>query len=136
MEAAYQESGDSVELIRVRLARPEAWSHNFVNTFRGMLEPGERLSLPGVAEQLVWLGGDATLQVGGVVEWTAGLYSRYDVQQVIAVLAAAAGEEEDEEFIIALAELQVVVAYAVARGASSKWRGRLVLNVSYTENVR
>ena len=52
--------------------------------------------MPGVAGRVVRLGGDATLTVGGAVEWSAGLYTRYCVQDYLQVLAEQAGEDEED----------------------------------------
>ena len=55
-------------LLRVLVARPERWSATFLTGVTGLLQPRERLSLPGAKDQVVWLGGDATLEVAGQVD--------------------------------------------------------------------
>ena len=74
VEEAYQEFWDAVEVIRVLTTRPETWEATFTVGLDGMLTPGERLSLPGASERLVWLGGDATLQCAAATDWEAKTY--------------------------------------------------------------
>eukprot|EP00959_Pyramimonas_sp_CCMP1952_P337860 7075335-Pyramimonas_sp.AAC.1 len=70
-EVAWQELWDSCDLLRAMVARPETWGATFLSSFVGMLEPRERLAIPGTMEQVVWVGGDSTLEVAGQIDWAA-----------------------------------------------------------------
>eukprot|EP00959_Pyramimonas_sp_CCMP1952_P181050 3785980-Pyramimonas_sp.AAC.1 len=64
-------------MLRVMVARPEVWGVIFLTSFAGMLEPRERLAIPGTMEQVVWVGGDSTLEVAGQIDWAwSGLKRR------------------------------------------------------------
>ena len=132
-EVAWQEFWDTCDVIRVMTARPESWGRTFVNSFTGMLEPRERLGVPGAAERVIWIGGDATPTVAGQIDWDAKLYARQDVVPYLEALKEAAGAEE-EWIIIALTELFCIVAMTAERGAD--WVDRLVLYVGDNQNVQ
>ena len=51
------------------MARPETWEATFTVGLEGLLSPGQRLSLPGTVERIVWVGGDATLERAAALEW-------------------------------------------------------------------
>eukprot|EP00971_Amphidinium_carterae_P164063 3252646-Amphidinium_carterae.1 len=129
----WQEFWDSVELVRVLTARPETWTVTFTNGLTQLLDPHERVEIPGESARVIWLGGDATLTRGAAIDWTHRVYTHYAVQEALARLAEAAGEP-DEEAMIALAELQVVVCLTAVQGAA--WAGHLVINVTDNMNVR
>ena len=135
MKLTFEKFWDSVELIRVLVARPKTWAENFTNTLAGMLKPRERLALPGVADKVIWLGGDATMDICGTVQWDTKEYCRFEVQPYLARLAAIADTEEPE-IIIAIAELACLVVFAAAKCQSGAWHQRLVLYVGDNQNVR
>eukprot|EP00971_Amphidinium_carterae_P184310 3659119-Amphidinium_carterae.1 len=132
-ERVWAEFWDSIELIRVLTSRPETWAVAFTNGLKQLLDPHERMEIPGEDQNIVWLGGDATLTRGAAIDWTNEIYVHYPVQEALAYLAEAAGEET-EEAMIALAELQVVVCLVALQ--SSAWAGKLVLNVTDNMNVK
>eukprot|EP00971_Amphidinium_carterae_P317263 6307466-Amphidinium_carterae.1 len=129
----WQEFWDSIELVRVLTARPETWEVTFTNGLTQLLDPHERVEIPGESAKVVWLGGDATPTRGAAIDWTNKLYAHYPVQEALSQLAEAAGDPS-EEAMIALAELQVVICLAAVQG--DKWAGKLVLNVTDNMNVR
>jgi hypothetical protein len=124
---------DSLEFIRVLFARGDAWEANFSVALEGMLQPRERLSLPGVAAKVVWIGGDATLETCATIDWTNSTYALFTVLQYMAVLREAAGEPDDDT-IISICELLCLVAFAA--GNWGKWDGRLILYVTDNDNTR
>ena len=53
---AYSEFWATCTFLRVLVARPEQWSATFLTGMTGLLQPRERLALPGAQDQVVWLG--------------------------------------------------------------------------------
>lgn len=72
--AAYQEFWNSVDVIPVLVTRPETWEATFTAGLEGFLNPRDRLALPGAAERVLWIGGDATLEVAAATDWGAKVY--------------------------------------------------------------
>ena len=133
VEEAFQEFWDAVEVIRVLTTRPDTWEATFTVALEGMLTPGERLALPGVAQRVTCVGGDATMTRAAATDWEAKRYLAVDVSPYLRALEEAAGLEE-QETIIALAELLCLLLLAAVRAAD--WKGRLVLYVTDNDNVR
>ena len=104
-----QEFWDSMEFVRVLFSRGDAWEATFTVALKGMLEPRERLSLPGAADAVVWLGGDATLETCFAVDWTNSHYVLFEAEPFGAALGEAAASQEPD-LIIALCELLCLVA--------------------------
>ena len=115
------------------VTRPETWEATFTVGLEGLLLPGERLSLPGAAEALLWVGGDATLERAAATDWEAKAYYVAPVEPFLGALEEAAGVQH-REVIIALAELLCLVCLAAHQHAS--WHARLVLYVTDNDNVR
>ena len=51
----------------------------------------ESLAIPGTTEQVIWVGGDSTLQVAGQIDWGAKLYARQELSGYLDALKEAAG---------------------------------------------
>ena len=96
VRAAYQESWGAVEVLRVLVTRPETWEATFTVGLEGLLLPGERLSLPGAAEALLWVGGDATLERAAATDWEAKAYYVAPVEPFLGALEEAAGVQHRE----------------------------------------
>eukprot|EP00959_Pyramimonas_sp_CCMP1952_P028339 594535-Pyramimonas_sp.AAC.1 len=96
---------------RVMVARSETWGATFLTSSAGMLEPRERLAISGTMEQVAWVGGDATLEAAGQIDWAAKVYARQELAGYMDALKAAAGLPEDW-VIIALGELFCIVGFA------------------------
>ena len=103
-EIAWHGFWDCCDLLRAMVARPEPWGSIFLSSFAGILKPRERLSIPGAMEKVIWVGGDATLQVAGQIDWGEKLCVRQEIGQPMAALREAADLPE-EHIIIALGEL-------------------------------
>lgn len=52
----------------------------FETAMENMLTTRELLGLPGQSEKLRWVGGDATLEVGGALDWKDSVYTREDAK--------------------------------------------------------
>ena len=130
---AWAEFEEALETVRVYTEAPDTWESHFTTGLLGLLNPRERLALPGELERLVWTGGDSTLHTLGCVDWQAGVYGVVPVAAVAGPLQAYAGEEQ-QEVIIAIGELLCIILLAVAR--MDFWDGRLVLYDTDNENTR
>ena len=73
-ERVWQEWWETLELIRVLVEEPLAWSSHFMTGLVGLLSLRERLAIPGVMESLLWTGGDSTLETIGAVDWDGKVY--------------------------------------------------------------
>ena len=89
-EQTWRDWEEMIELCRLIVARPQLWDTQFCNSVDGVLPPLERLSLPGAAERVVWVGGDATPERIGVVDWTGKCGAVVDVRPFWEVLSAQA----------------------------------------------
>ena len=132
-EAAWTAWDETVELLRVWFEVP-CESH-FEATFDEMLTPRELLAIPGRGERLRWVGGDATLEVIGTLDWKSKAFMREPAGVMLEVLSGApelCGEEV--EVRIALAELVCYVGYAAA--VCHEWGGEIVAYATDNMNVR
>ena len=87
----------------------------FTASLDGMLEPRERLALPGASGRMHFLDGYATLEHAGALDWTGQKYARVVVRDFLQSLAVAAGLEAEDDYIIALAEFLCVLVLAAAQ---------------------
>ena len=132
-EAAWKAWDETVELLRVWFEVP--YESHFEATFDEMLTPRELLAIPGRGERLRWVGGDATLEVIGTLDWKSKSFMREPAGVMLEVLKHApelCGEEV--EIRIAIAELVCYVGYAAA--ACSGWGGEIVAYATDNMNVR
>ena len=131
-EQAWADLWEALETLRLVCARPEAWEERFVGGLASLLEPRERLALPGEGRRVVFVSSDATVEAHAACDWQGGVAAREPVQPYLEALAAATGE--GAEPIIAVAELLGFVAFAAVR--AREWRGRLVAYVGDNTNAR
>ena len=124
---------ETLELLRVSFEVP--YEGNFEATFDTVLTPRELLAVPGTEQRLRWVGGDATLEVIGTLDWKEKRFMREPARMMLSVLGTApelCGEEV--EVRIALAELVCIVGFAAAEGA--RWGGEVVAYATDNMNVR
>ena len=88
----------------------------------GLLIPRDRLALPG---RVLWIGGDATLEVAAATDWGAKVYITFPVEPYLASLRDSTGTPGDEATIISVAELLCLLSLAAVQYRS--WDGRVVL---------
>ena len=132
-EIAWQAWDETVELFRVWFETPSDGS--FEGAFTDMLSARELLALPGKAATLRWIGGDATLEVIGTLDWKSKRYMREPAKEILEVLRRAPElDGEDVKIKIALAELVCYVGFAAAEGAS--WGGETIAYATDNMNVR
>ena len=67
VEAAWEDFDQTLEWMRVIFEMP--LEGNFESSFVGLLSVREALALPGALERVHWLGGDATLDRIGFLDW-------------------------------------------------------------------
>ena len=110
-------------------ARSETWSEKFGGDLRELLDPVERLSLPGqLKEEAVFVSSDATLDVIGAIDWANGLVCREELQTLkpwIMKVLQCEMLTDDEKLAIHLGEMLSLVAFARKVGGS--WTGRVVI---------
>ena len=132
-EAAWKAWDETVELFRVWFETPS--EGGFEGAFTDMLSARELLALPGKAETLRWIGGDATLETIGTLDWRSKRYMREPAKEILEVLKHAPELRGEEVKIkIALAELVCYVGFAAAEGPS--WGGETVAYATDNMNVR
>ena len=91
-------------MIRVLVTRPETWEATFTVGLEGLLNPRDRLALPGAAERVLWIGGDATLEVAAATDWGAKVYITFLVEPYLAALRNFTGTPGDDATIISVAD--------------------------------
>ncbi|CAK0903497.1 unnamed protein product, partial [Prorocentrum cordatum] len=109
---AWDEWWEALEVFRLYAGAPQAWTTHFNTGLKGVLQPQERLALPGGMEELVWTGGDATETRVGAADRSNGVYGVMDVKEVMEPFHAVFGEGAD---IIAICELFTFLVLAVAQ---------------------
>ena len=119
------------DFIRLQLERP--LSASFRASFDKLLPFLERLAMPGASDRLRLLGGDATLERFGSLDWKGRKFASEYASPYLAQLAAKLPGSDHGE-IISIVELMAFVAFA-GREASN-WKGDLVLYVTDNDNVR
>lgn len=132
-EVAWQAWDETVELFRVWFEMPT--DGGFEGAFTDMLSARELLALPGKASTLRWIGGDATLDVIGSLDWKDKRYMRESAKEILEVLKQAPELRGEEVKVkIALAELVCYVGFAAAEGA--RWGGETLAYATDNMNVR
>ena len=99
-------------MVRVLVTRPETWEATFTVGLEGLLNPRDRLALPGTAERVLWIGGDATLEVAAATDWGAKVYITSPVEPYLTALRDSTGTPGDEATIISVAELLCLLSLA------------------------
>ena len=131
--ASWHAWDETVELFRVWFETPSDGS--FEGAFTDMLSARELLALPGQAGTLRWIGGDATLEVIGALDWKNRRYMRESAKEILEVLQHAPELDGEEVKIkIALAELVCYVGFAAAE--AHQWGGNTVAYATDNMNVR
>ena len=130
--AAWEALDEVLEVMRVWFEVP--YEGNFKASFEGVLSTKELLAVPGMSQRLRWVGGDATLDVIGALDWKSKRYMREDAKEMIGELGGIMGIKEDPEVKIAVAELVCYVGLAGAEG--HKWGGELIAYATDNQNVR
>ena len=121
-----------LEVMRVWFEVP--YEGNFEASFEGVLTTRELLALRGMARRLRWVGGDATLEVIGTLDWKDKRYMRENAKDMIKQLGGIADIKEDPEVQIAVAELVCYIGFAAAEGHA--WNGDVVAYATDNQNVR
>ena len=119
-DEAWEDFWQTLDFIRLQLERP--LSSSFRASFDKLLPIRERPALPGVADRLRVLGGDATLERFGSLDWKASRFATEDASPYLARLKAYLPNSEHGE-IISIVELMAFVAFA-GREAPG-WQGDL-----------
>ena len=119
----------TLDFIRLQLERPLGTS--FRASFEKLLPFRERLAMPGASFRV--LGGDATLERFGGIDWKVKRFSVEDFSQYAERLKAEIPHGDNHE-IISIAEMMAFVALACSE--APQWRGELVLYVTDNDNVR
>ena len=88
----------------------------------------------GAAERVLWIGGDATLEVAAATDWGAKVYITFPVEQYLAALRDSTGTPGDEATIISVAELLCLLSLAAVQYRN--WDGRVVLYVCHRQRQR
>ena len=130
-EEDWEDFWQTLDFIRLQLERP--LSSSFKASFDKLLPFRERLALPGVADRLRILGGDATLDRFGSLDWKDRRFASEDATPYLAQLTAQLPNFDHGE-IISIVELMAFVAFAGKEGPN--WSGDLVLYVTDNDNVR
>ena len=132
-DAAWNAWDETLEMLRVSFEVP--YEGNFEAAFDTVLTPRELLAVPGTEQRLRWIGGDATLEVIGTLDWKDKRYMREPAKMMLSVLEGApelCGEEP--EVRIALAELVCIVGFAAAEGP--RWGAEVIAYATDNMNVR
>ena len=128
-EMAWADLWDLFEDCRWLCSRSETWAEKFGGDIREALGPLERLELPDQHfSKAVFVSSDATPSTLGSIDWTNGMASREDVEElkpwISRVLTTEAAEEEGP-LAIHLGEMLSIVAFACSVG--HLWVGKVVV---------
>ena len=77
---------ETLEIMRVWFEAP--YGGTFEASMESMLSTRELLALPGQADRLRWIGGDATPKVVGTLDWKDQCYMREDAEAMLKALEA------------------------------------------------
>ena len=133
VDRIWTEWWEAVEALRVYTADPAAWVSHFTLGLTAVLSPRERLALPGAAEQLLWAGGDSTLERLGCIDFDARVWGVLEAREVFGRIQELEPFAEDD-IIISLGELFAFLLLAIAQVVA--WRGRIVLYVTDNQVVQ
>ena len=123
---------EMLALLRLWFETP--YEGTFESTMESMLTTRQLLALPGMRERLRWVGGDATPEVAGALDWKAKHYMREDAKEMLKALGKVPELAEEPEMKIAIAELLCYAGLAAAE--SHGWHGELVAYATDNQNVR
>ena len=123
------------ETCRWLCARTEMWETQFCATLGELLEPKERLGLPGGHRQAVFVSADATPTTVGAIDWTNGAAARMSAVTVGPWLdEAMQGEKDQDKVRIHVSEMLAFVAFVAAQG--EVWHGKIVVYAGDNQVVR
>eukprot|EP00438_Fugacium_kawagutii_P035496 Skav226807 [mRNA] locus=scaffold2056:134273:145141:- [translate_table: standard] len=129
VQEAWEELWSLFDDCRFLCARSHTWSEKFGGDMRELLPAMERLSLPGALHRdAVFVSSDATLDVLGAIDWTAGVACRErlaDLRPWVCRALVEEGLQENDKMAIHIGEMLSFVAFACQRGPS--WNGRVVI---------
>ncbi|CAK9010326.1 unnamed protein product [Durusdinium trenchii] len=131
-ERAWRCWDEMLALLRLWFETP--YEGTFEASMESMLTTRELLALPGMSERLRWVGGDATPEVAGALDWKTKRYMREDAREMLHALGKVPELVDDPEMKIALAELLCFVGLAAAE--SREWQGELIAYATDNQNVR
>ena len=128
-EAAWEDLWALFEDCRWLCARSETWAEKFGGDIRELLEPMERISIPGCQfNTAIFVSSDATLDTLAAIDWTNGLACREELSSLRPWIERALVEEGlgvDDKVAIHIGEMLSLVAFACRVGAA--WSGRVVV---------
>ena len=128
-KAAWEDLWALFEDCRWLCARSETWAEKFGGDIRELLDPYERLALPGqLRDGAVFVSSDATLEVIGAIDWTNGLACREELSSLkpwIQQVVDCELKEADGKLAIHIGEMLSFVAFACKVGGS--WVGKVVV---------
>ena len=123
------------EVCRWLCARPEMWEAQFGATLDELLEPRERLCLPGGHRHAVFVSADATPSMVGALDWTNKLAAQMSTSEIGPWLCEALKGEQDEDKVrIHVSEMLAFTALAATCG--TKWAGKVVIYAGDNTVVR
>ncbi|CAK9068985.1 unnamed protein product, partial [Durusdinium trenchii] len=131
-ESAWRCWDETLALLRLWFETP--YEGSFESSMESMLSTRELLALPGMSSRLRWVGGDATPDVAGALDWKGKRYMREDAKVMLHALGRVPELEEEPSMKIALAELLCFVGLAAAE--SSSWHGEIIAYATDNQNVR
>ncbi|CAE8597095.1 unnamed protein product, partial [Polarella glacialis] len=132
VEAAWGEFWDTLDLFRMTFDRPVKSS--FEAAFEKLLPVRERLALPGAAQKVKWIGGDAAMDRIGAVDWSEKKYMAENAQGLLGIIQAETGAVEEEHIIISVVEFLTFIAFAAAEAGN--WQDKIIHYVTDNDNVR
>ncbi|CAE8593825.1 unnamed protein product, partial [Polarella glacialis] len=132
VEAAWGEFWDTLDLFRMTFDQPVESS--FEAAFEKLLSVRERLALPGAAQKVKWIGGEAVMDRIGAVDWSEKKYMAENAKGLLAIIQAETGAVEEEHIIISVVEFLTFIAFAAAEAGN--WQDKIIHYVTDNDNVR
>ena len=131
VQEAWEELWDTLDWVRLQMEKP--WGSSFRVAFGKLLPIRERLALPGMAAHARFVGGDATLDRLGAVDWKSKRYHVAPCRKYLGALEEIVHAQDHSE-IIALLELLTFVVLAASQ--KEAWEGQMILYVTDNTNVQ
>eukprot|EP00913_Durusdinium_trenchii_P011460 g10760.t2 len=132
VETAWRCWDEMLALFRLWFETP--YEGSFEASMESMLTTRELLALPGMKDRLRWIGGDATPEVAGALDWKSKHYMRESAKEMLQALSRVPELSNEPDMKIALAELLCFVGLAAAE--SHMWHGELIAYATDNQNVR
>ena len=115
------------------MSTAEFWSNTYTTDLAGALTLDERLSFPQAADQLIWVGSDATLTQCAAVGYTRNVGTVFSFDFWLDFLSDATGLPIEDFVLIAIAEFLGFLCFLCQR--AKHYAGRLVAYVVDNSNV-